>query len=230
MQSSKSLIYSGVVATLLCLIAISVLDRPIAEIFHQSSDGQIEFFSQGTAWIEIVFGWQISKLALGLLLLMIGLITWWRKAWRSTANIFLFIAITHIFTRLFAGTLKNVFLRLRPEEVIEQGAWAAQFFIDGGSSFPSGHVAHFWSLFFPLAYLFPKHRLPLLAIPMFILIARVAVNDHFLSDTLASVALAAWLTLFFIWLFRKLTASDLRTVSSSDKHGEAAIAVHDSIK
>jgi membrane-associated phospholipid phosphatase len=41
-----------------------------------------------------------------------------------------------------------------------------------------------------------------LIIPLFISFARVGVNDHWCSDVLDSVALAAAITLFFIWLFR----------------------------
>jgi membrane-associated phospholipid phosphatase len=100
------------------------------------------------------------------------------------------------------GALKNVFHRLRPFQVIQAGNWDWKFFGDQGSSFPSGHSAHFWGLFFPLLFLFPRYRLPLLIIPVFISIARVGVNDHWCSDVIASAAVAALLTLFFIWLFR----------------------------
>jgi membrane-associated phospholipid phosphatase len=98
--------------------------------------------------------------------------------------------------------LKNVFQRLRPYEAIEAGDWDSKFFGGHGSSFPSGHSAHFWGLFFPLLFLFPRYRLPLLIIPVFISIARIGVNDHWCSDVIASAALAALMTLLFVWLFR----------------------------
>jgi len=44
--------------------------------------------------------------------------------------------------------LKEVFDRLRPFEVIAKENWDSQFFVSGGSSFPSGHAAHFWALIF----------------------------------------------------------------------------------
>lgn len=53
------------------------------------------------------------------------------------------------------------------------------------------------SLFFPLAVLFPRFRVPLAALPVFISAARVAVNDHYLSDAAASAALAAIVTFAF---------------------------------
>jgi membrane-associated phospholipid phosphatase len=124
------------------------------------------------------------------------------KSTRPLAWMLLFIATIHLVTRVTAGTLKNVFARLRPFEVIEAGNWDWNFFGERGSAFPSGHSAHFWSLFFPLAFLFPRYRWPLLIIPLFISVARVGVNDHWCSDVIASAAIAALLTLAFIWIFR----------------------------
>jgi membrane-associated phospholipid phosphatase len=119
----------------------------------------------------------------------------------------LFIGCAQFVTRIAAGTLKGVFERLRPFEVIEAGNWDWNFFGGHGSSFPSGHAAHFWGLFFPLAFLFPRYRIPFLIIPIFISVARVGVNDHWCSDVLASSAIAAAITLFFIWLFRMKPAT-----------------------
>jgi membrane-associated phospholipid phosphatase len=200
-MNSKQLAYTGLLAALLCLIAIGVLDRPVAKFVHQHGEGTA-IFSQGTTWIETVFGWGISKLALSYALLASGAILWWRQSWRATANLFLFIALTHIVRRLVAGTLKNVFERLRPDEVIQQAAWNAQFFTADGNSFPSGHAAHFWSLYFPLAFIFPRYRIPLAIVPAFITIARVGVNDHFVSDVIASIVLAVMISLAFVYAFK----------------------------
>ncbi|MCA1658809.1 MAG: phosphatase PAP2 family protein, partial [Verrucomicrobiaceae bacterium] len=87
-------------------------------------------------------------------------------------------------------------------EVIEAGNWDWNFFGERGSSFPSGHSAHFWGLFFPLAFLFPRYRIPFLVLPLFITVARFGVNDHWCSDVIASAAIAAALTLLFILIFR----------------------------
>ncbi len=128
------------------------------------------------------------------------------KSTRPVAWMLFFIATVHLVTRVTAGTLKNVFVRLRPFEVIEAGHWDWNFFGERGSAFPSGHSAHFWSLFFALVFLFPRYRWPLLIIPFFISVARVGVNDHWCSDVIASTAIAALLTLGFIWLFRMKSA------------------------
>jgi membrane-associated phospholipid phosphatase len=65
----------------------------------------------------------------------------------------------------------------------------------GGNSFPSGHNAFFWGLFLPLIYCFPRLRIPLLLIPLFIALARIDENYHFLSDVLTAIAVAALITL-----------------------------------
>jgi membrane-associated phospholipid phosphatase len=135
---------------------------------------------------------------------------------RSTRHlgwILLFVGSTNLVTRLVGGVLKNVFNRLRPFEVIEAGNWDWHFFGDRGSSFPSGHSALFWSLFLPLVFLFPRYRLPLLIIPIFITIARVGVNDHWCSDVIASAGLAALVTFAFAEIFR------MKTTESTDNKG-----------
>ena len=114
----------------------------------------------------------------------------------------LFLGSAQCVTRLIAGTLKGVFERLRPFEVIQAGDWDWKFFSGHGNSFPSGHSAHFWGLYFPLAYLFPRYRIPLLIIPIFISIARIGVNDHWCSDVTGSMAIAGLVTLVFIAVFR----------------------------
>jgi membrane-associated phospholipid phosphatase len=65
-------------------------------------------------------------------------------------------------------------------------------------------------LFLPLVFLFPRYRLPLLIIPVFITIARVGVNDHWCSDVIASAGLAALVTFAFAEIFR------MKTTESTD--------------
>jgi membrane-associated phospholipid phosphatase len=90
--------------------------------------------------------------------------------------------------------LKVLFGRLRPYQLLERNDWSHAWF-SGGNSFPSGHVAYFWGLFLPLACLYPKYGVPLLVVPVFIALARIDENVHFLSDVLGSIALAALMTL-----------------------------------
>lgn len=183
-----------------CLISILLLDVPLAKALQSVGGDTSAVANSGVRLLEIVFGFDISKWAWGLLALFTGFTLLAFRSRRASGWMLIFVAASHLTSRLVAGVLKNVFSRSRPYELLESGTWNSQFFQDGGSSFPSGHAVHFWGLFFALAYLFPKCRWPLAILPVFVSLARVLVNDHFLSDVLASVAIAAAFTLGFTYL------------------------------
>lgn len=210
-MTRRQIFYSFLVALLLTLLGIFVFDQPIAAFAQRAGGRQSPLLLQGTHWLEVASGYPINKYFLAWLALGAGALLFLSKSTRPVAWMLLFLGTAHLVIRVTAGTLKNVFVRLRPFEVIEAGNWDWNFFGERGSAFPSGHSAHFWSLFFPLAFLFPHYRWPLLIIPLFISVARVGVNDHWCSDVLASAALAALLTLAFISLFRMKAAQNRPT-------------------
>jgi membrane-associated phospholipid phosphatase len=201
-MNKRQIAYSFLVTLVLTLLSIFFFDQPIAAFVQQTGGRESAFLQQGTHWLEVASGFPIARYFLAWLMLGASALLFISRSTRPVAWMLLFIATVHLVTRVTAGTLKNVFDRLRPFEVIEAGNWDWNFFGERGSAFPSGHSAHFWSLYFPLAFLFPRYRLPLLIIPIFISVARVGVNDHWCSDVIASIAIAALLTLAFIWLFR----------------------------
>jgi membrane-associated phospholipid phosphatase len=201
-MNRRQLLYSALVAVVLTLLGIFFFDQPIAAFVQRVGGRQSVILQGGTHWLEIVTGQTIHRYFLTYVLLGLAALLFISKASRSIAWILLFVGTAQVVTRLTAGVLKNVFERLRPFQVIEAGNWDWKFFSGHGSAFPSGHSAFFWGLFFPLAYLFPRYRLPLLVIPIFITVARPGVNDHWCSDVIASAGLAAFITFVFIWLFR----------------------------
>ena len=182
---------------MLTLLGIAFLDPSVARWVAQTPAWMLVAFRQGTTVLEVVFGFPVSKFALGFVLLIAAAVFMRRR--RPLALVLLYVGATHLTARLAAGMLKNVFGRERPFEALPD--YEGAFFVDG-SSFPSGHAAHFWSLFFPLALLFPRYRLPLLVLPLFVSVARVAVGDHFLSDVIASAALSALVAWGFAYIFR----------------------------
>jgi len=206
-MNRRQLSYSVLVALVLALLGIFFFDQPIAAFVQRVGGRQSVVLQEGTHWLEIVTGQSIDRYFLTYLLLGLGAILFLSKTSRPVAWILLFVGSAQVVTRLTAGVLKNVFERLRPFQVIEAGNWDWKFFSGHGNAFPSGHSAFFWGLFFPLAYLFPRYRLPLLIVPIFITVARPGVNDHWCSDVIASAGLAAFITLVFIWLFRMKSES-----------------------
>ena len=207
-MTRRQLAYSVLVALVLTLLGIFFFDQPIAAFVQRAGGRQSVVLQEGTHWLEIVTGQSIHRYFLTYVLLGLAALLFISKASRSIAWILLFVGSAQVVTRLTAGVLKGVFERLRPFEVIQAGNWDWKFFSGHGNSFPSGHSAFFWGLFFPLAYRFPRYRLLLLIIPVFITIARPGVNDHWCSDVIASAGLAALSTVVFAWLFRMEPAQD----------------------
>jgi membrane-associated phospholipid phosphatase len=202
-MNRRQIVYSVLVALVLTLLSLFFFDQPVAAFVERVGGRQSVILQGGTHWLEIAFGLALQqRYFLSYLLLGLAAILFLAKNTRPIAWILLFVGSAQLVTRLTAGTLKGLFQRLRPFEVIQAGNWDWKFFSGHGSSFPSGHSAFFWGLFFPLAFLFPGYRIPLLTIPVFITVARVGVNDHWCSDVIASAGLAALITLLFIWVLR----------------------------
>jgi membrane-associated phospholipid phosphatase len=205
-MNRRQLGYSVLIALVLTLLSIFFLDQPLAAFAQRAGGRQSPLLQEGTRWLEIAAGLPIHRWFLTYLLLGVAAVLFIAKNTRAVAWMLLFIGTAQFFTRITAGVLKNVFERLRPFEVIQAGNWDWKFFGGHGNSFPSGHAALFWGLFFPLAFLFPRYRFPLLIIPLFISVARIGVLDHWASDVLASAGLAALFALLFSWIFRMNSA------------------------
>lgn len=186
-----------VVVTCLCLL----IDGPVARSLEDASWRRV--VNPPMTAIEYAFGFPVSKWLTGLVLLLIAAALAFVARWRPLAWLFLFIALSQLLTRLIAGVLKNVFERHRPFQALAGDGYADRWFVDGGSSFPSGHAAHFWGLFFALAIVFPRTRIPALLLALFVSLSRVLVNDHYVSDVVGSAAIAALVTWGFAAAFRQ---------------------------
>lgn len=190
----KQILLFGLACTAGSVLAILTFDRPLAVAMDSLAPAVQAPFSWGTAALEHLSLWAVSKYLIGFVLLALGLVLQASPTRRSTANLLVALAVAHMASRLIAGILKNVFGRSRPYELIVSQQWEHSFFVKGGSSFPSGHAAHFWGFFFVLAFAFPRWRIPLLLIPTFVTVARVVVGDHFAGDVLAGMAIAAFVS------------------------------------
>jgi membrane-associated phospholipid phosphatase len=220
-MNRRQLLFAFFIAIALTLLGIFLFDQPVAAFVQRAGSRQSVILQQGTRWLEVASGYEIGKFFLSYVLLAAGALLFIARSTRPAGWIFLFVGCSHLVTRVTAGVLKNVFDRHRPFEAIQAGNWDAKFFTGDGNSFPSGHSAQFWGLFFPLLFLFPRLRLPLLVIPVFISIARVGVNDHWCSDVIASAGLAALITWIFVWVFRipqqrTKQAPKTRTIDDAD--------------
>jgi membrane-associated phospholipid phosphatase len=206
-MSKRALAWTVVVALTGACISVLAFDRGIALAVRQSGiEGAAivvrlrEFFDIFTG-SAIAHGYgKFGNLLLGASLIAIGLLWLLARTANPTARALVFTGVVQLGTIEAGSFIKGVFGRLRPYQLLEHNDWSHAWFA-GGNSFPSGHVAFFWGLFLPLAYLYPKYRVPLLIVPVFIAIARIDENVHFLSDVLGSIALAALMTLVAAIIF-----------------------------
>jgi len=210
-MSKKALILTFAICAVLALISIFAFDRMLALGVHNSGIERAaivvrlrEFFDIFTGRGVALLGNRIGlgQLLLGTIFIALGLVLALARRLRPLARALVFAGAVQLATIEAAWWIKDFFGRLRPHQLIERNDWSHIWFA-GGNSFPSGHNAFFWGLFLPLAYLYPKYRIPLLIIPVFIAFARIDENYHFLSDVLGGIALAALITFVAATLFSR---------------------------
>jgi membrane-associated phospholipid phosphatase len=184
--ASRALLAAAAASAALAAFAILALDRPLARAIGDYEPSPL--WARGIDVLEAVIGWPIHPLFASFTVAVLTLAAMAVPRWRALAPAAMFLSATHIFSRFATNQLKDLTGRLRPSEWLARGG-DDTFFRDG-AAFPSGHVALFASLALPIAMRWPRAR-PVLAVIAFVAAARIAVNAHFLSDTLASLALVA---------------------------------------
>jgi membrane-associated phospholipid phosphatase len=188
-----------------CLLLIIFLDQPLARFTQQHLTGVAPFFLVCTNAVEeayMVLMWPIKGLPLlfvgsvgGFLLVRVVL----RQPW---GNVFLLLLLTHIASQVSANLLKVAVHRLRPEVLFSTGYAGLGFWQSGpaNDSFPSAHVAVFFSLFWPFVVAFPRCRIPLLLVPGVVGIGRLVLGQHYVSD----VWFSGWLVIAWAEFFSGL--------------------------
>jgi membrane-associated phospholipid phosphatase len=208
-MSKRALLLTFAICAVLALISIFVFDRTLALAVHNSGIERAGVVVRVREFFDIFTGRGIGllgshvglgQLLLGAIFIVLGLILALVRSASYHARALMFAGAVQIATIEAAWQIKDLFGRLRPHQLIERNDWSHIWFA-GGNSFPSGHNAFFWGLFLPLAYLYPKYRIPLLIVPVFIAFARIDENYHFLSDVLGGIALAALITFVMAILF-----------------------------
>ncbi len=177
-------------AAVLTAVAIFTVDGPVAVTAAGLSADTRRLIQAAVHLVEVAFAFGWSPYLYGVLVIAAGLVC---AAWRAprVGRLLLFVGLTHVTARFAADILKAPFSRLRPYEALAGGAWHDVWFASAGNAFPSGHAVHFWSLFFPLLVVLPRGAVAWAILPIAVSMARIAANDHYVGDVLASMAIAA---------------------------------------
>ena len=185
--------WTALVSTVSMLLGLLVLDRPLAEWLRTSGLEQLPVFAHPLGALDVVVGIDVwvwlagwTAFALGCLGLALQRRARWPRAFLAAWA----VQVATLSTMILG---KNVFGRLRPQQVLDAGDWTQPLWFAGGGSFPSGHSAFYFGLLLPLAAACPNRwlRALLLAIPLYVVLARIDLARHFLSDVAASALIAA---------------------------------------
>lgn len=199
-MSRRFLLASMLIAGLCMLAGLFVLDGPVVRWIHASRIANAPLFVHGLDALDALFGIHVSYWLAPAATILAGatLLAFARNRMlrRKFALALLGSGLVQAATIGLMMLGKSAFGRMRPIAWIESGELSPLWYV-GGGSFPSGHSAFYFGLFLPLAAAAPRawQRGILLAIPLFVISARVDMGKHFPSDVAASALIAACMAL-----------------------------------
>ena len=199
----RFLSWVAAVALVAALAGFLGLDRPLAEWVHSSGIEQARFFSIGLAALDASSGLALWLWGIGCVTLAVGVVILALRRTQRWPRALIAAALVQLATLETMVLGKDHFGRLRPQEVLSTGDWSHLWYA-GGNSFPSGHSAFYFGLLLPLAAACPIRwlRVLLVAIPVYIALARIDLAKHFLSDVSVSALIAAIYALLLATLLR----------------------------
>lgn len=211
-MSKRLLVTTALVALTLMLAGLLWLDVPLARWLHDSGLAQSPFLISALDLLDTVSGYKVSYwlaaaicAVSGTSLLVLSRST--RRYW-TLGQALLSAGLVQASTNLLLILGKNTFGRLRPLQLLESADWSVMWFV-GGGSFPSGHGAFYFGLLVPLAASTSKIwlRVLLLGIAVFVVLTRINMERHFLSDVAASALIAASVALALRFLLQQFKAT-----------------------
>jgi membrane-associated phospholipid phosphatase len=192
------LLWVAAISGLLTIVCILFVDQVVARWIAQYEPAA--FWNRGIEMLEWGVGLPVFRWLSGVLLVLGMIVAVVVPRWRLYAPTWMFLAASHVLSQVSTRYLKEWTGRLRPLEWMSQGG-TETFLWEKGVSFPSGHVAIFASAVIPFVALFPRWW-PLLGVAAFAMLARVAVDAHFVSDVLGGLTLVSLITWACGWAIR----------------------------
>ena len=178
----------AIASTVIAALAMVLIDLPAARWI--GAHEQSALWTPVVKFLEVPAGISPSDWTAPIVLTGGVLLTLAVARWRRHATAWMYLAVVYLLTRNLMAWGKTLTGRYRPYQWLALGGGTFGHLGDG-VSFPSGHVVVFAGLVLPLALIAPRTR-PLLAVVAFIMVARVAMLAHFVSDVFAGLALTAF--------------------------------------
>ena len=190
-RTAKIILISFPLLVLFCVIGYFFFDLPIAQncksIF---SSNKIRRILKDISKLGIATFYLICSAVLFVFFRFIKK----RKIWSNRA-LFVFLSIS--LSGMLVLITKFIFGRYRPKMFFEEQLYGFEFFQLKGkiTSFPSGHASTIVALMLSLYFINPKYRVIYFIIAFVVVISRVFVCHHFLTDVVVGSYVAAITTL-----------------------------------
>lgn len=185
----KLLVGGTLAAALIIAVSILYLDRDIALYCDAHFNDTRQLF------------WLLTKVGNGtlwfILFPMLFVYFRWIKKDLSVAHKMLFIFTSIAASGIANSILKFIFGRYRPYKMLSDSLYGFTFFsFDSAvTSFPSGHANLITALALSLSLVFPRLKYVFLVVALLVMMSRVVVGVHFLSDVVFGAYVAALITL-----------------------------------
>jgi len=203
-MNRRLLLWIVAISATLMAAGLAGVDRPLAEWVRARDIEQAGAFAWGIVAFDTISGMGLWIWLAGCITLVAGCIgvAWQRDARWPRALITAALVQFASLATMIVG--KDHFGRLRPQQVLATGDWSHVWYA-GGNSFPSGHSAFYCGLLLPLAAACPIRwlRALLVAIPLFVVLARIDLAKHFLSDVSSAALFVALYALLAATLVRR---------------------------
>ena len=196
-QTLKSIFISLPIITILCILGIHYLDIPVA-YYCRSLDQNLHSI------FDFISRFGISTWYLGCaFILFLFFKYFYKKPLYSKQALFILSSIA--IAGVLVDILKFVFGRYRPIMLFENQLYGFDFFhIDYiMTSFPSGHSSTITALMLALYFVYPKHKIVYIIPALFVMMSRVIIGAHFITDVVFGSYVAVITTIFIKPLFKK---------------------------
>jgi len=188
---AKIILVSFPIVVLFCVSGYFFFDLPIAKYCNS-------VFSNNK--IRRIFK-DISKLGIATFYLIFSAIIFLffrfirKRAIWSNQGLFVFLSIS--LSGVLILVIKFIFGRYRPKMFFQEQLYGFEFFQLKGkiTSFPSGHASTIAALMLSLYFISPKYRVIYFIIAFVVVISRVLVCHHFLTDVVVGSYVAVMITL-----------------------------------